>query len=217
MTNALDQLYDGRFNDREVNIKLEIWREIVAYLSRWIDPAEPVLDIACDRGYFVRWVKASDRWASDVRDMRGSLPSDVTFVQSSGLDLESAVGTQRFGTIFISNYLEHLFSRDVVVEQLRIAQRLLRPGGHLIVLQPNIRLVGPRYWDFIDHHVALTDRSLTEAAELAHLTTVKVIPRFLPYSTKGRFPSSPLLVRGYLRFPPAWWLLGKQTLYVGTR
>ena len=216
MTNALDQLYEGRFNDRESIAKFEIWREIVAYLSRWIDPDEGVLDVACDRGYFVRWVRARERWASDIRDMRDSLPADVRFVHASGLELESVVGEQRFGTIFMSNYLEHLFSRDVVVEQLRVAAQLLRPGGRLIVLQPNIRLVGQRYWDFIDHHVALTDQSLVEAAELANLKTVKVISRFLPYSTKGRLPSSPLLVRAYLRFPPAWWLLGKQTLYVGT-
>jgi 2-polyprenyl-3-methyl-5-hydroxy-6-metoxy-1,4-benzoquinol methylase len=216
VTNALDELYEGRFSDREIAAKFEIWREIVAYLSRWIDPNEAVLDIACDRGYFSRWVHASERWASDVRDMRGSLPADVRFVHASGLELESKVGGQRFGTIFMSNYLEHLFSRDVVVEQLRVAARLLRPGGHVIVLQPNIRFVGHRYWDFIDHHVALTDHSLVEAAELASLRTVSLIPRFLPYTTKGRLPSNAALLSAYLSFPPAWRLLGRQTLYVGT-
>ena len=84
--------------------------------------------------------------------------------------------TASFGTIFMSNYLEHLESGDAVIEQLRVAAQLLRPGGRLIVLQPNIRLVGPRYWDFIDHRVALTERSLLEAAELAHLRTVELDP-----------------------------------------
>ena len=115
----------------------------------------------------------------------------------------------------MSNYLEHLESSDEVIEQLRVACRLLRPGGRAIVLQPNIRLVGPRYWDFIDHRVALTDRSLLEAAELAGLRTVDLITRFLPYSTKGRLPQSPALVRAYLRLRPAWLVLGRQTLYVG--
>ena len=116
----------------------------------------------------------------------------------------------------MSNYLEHLESSDAVIEQLRVAAELLRPGGRLIVLQPNIRLVGPRYWDFIDHRVALTERSLLEAAELANLRTVELITRFLPYSTKGRLPTAPALVRAYLHFRPAWWVLGRQTLYVGT-
>jgi SAM-dependent methyltransferase len=149
--------------------------------------------------------------------MREALPSDVRFVQSSGLALASALPAGYFGTVFMSNYLEHLDSSDAVIDQLRIVSDLLRPGGRVMVLQPNIRLVGPRYWDFIDHRVALTERSLLEAAELADLVTVDLVTRFLPYSTKGRLPTAPILVRGYLAIRPAWWLLGKQTLYVGSR
>ena len=65
----------------------------------------------------------------------------------------------------------------------------MQPGGRVIVLQPNIRLVGNAYWDFIDHHVALTEKSLEEAAELAGLRTVEIIPRFMPYTTKSRLPT----------------------------
>jgi hypothetical protein len=115
----------------------------------------------------------------------------------------------------MSNYLEHLPSSDAVIEQFGVASRLLRPGGRVIVLQPNIRLVGARYWDFIDHKVALTERSLLEAAELAGLRTVDLITRFLPYSTKGRLPANGRLVRAYLMFRPAWLLMGRQTLFVG--
>jgi hypothetical protein len=117
----------------------------------------------------------------------------------------------------MSNYLEHLPSATAVIRQLEVAHELLRPGGRAIVLQPNIRLVGGRYWDFIDHCVALTDRSLVEAGELAGLATTKVIVRFLPFTTKSRLPQSPRLVRAYLSFPPSWMLLGEQTLYIGER
>lgn len=84
-------------------------------------------------------------------------------------------------------------------------------------MQPNIAFVGPRYWDFIDHKVALTEHSLAEAVELAGMRPVKTIPRFLPYSTKGRLPTAPSLVRAYLAFPLAWRLLGKQTLMIAER
>jgi hypothetical protein len=87
----------------------------------------------------------------------------------------------------------------------------------VVILQPNIRLAGAAYWDFIDHRTPLTERSLAEAAEIAGFRTVAVITRFLPYTTKSRLPSHPLLVRGYLAFPPVWRLLGRQTLYVGER
>lgn len=217
MTRLLPELYEARFDEREVSAKDAVWREIVGFLLRYVDLEQPVLDLGCDRGHFIRWVRSSERWATDVRDMRDVLPRDVHFVQASGLDLGSVIPSGHFGTIFMSNYLEHLQSSDEVIDQLRVAADLLRPRGRVIVLQPNIRLVGPRYWDFIDHRVALTERSLLEAAELANLTTVDLITRFLPYSTKGRLPTAPALVRAYLRFRPAWWLMGKQTLFVGER
>jgi SAM-dependent methyltransferase len=214
VSRLLPELYDARFDEREVSAKDAVWREIVGYLQRYIDAEAPILDLACDRGHFIRWVRGVERWATDIRDMRGALPADIRFVQASGLDLSEVVPNGYFGTVFMSNYLEHLESSDAVIEQLRVAHQLLRPGGRVIVLQPNIRLVGPRYWDFIDHKVALTERSLLEAAELAHLHTIELITRFLPYSTKGRLPTDARLVRAYLRFRPAWWVLGRQTLLV---
>jgi SAM-dependent methyltransferase len=217
VTRLLPELYQARFDEREVSAKDAVWREIVRYLRRYIDLEAPVLDLACDRGHFIRWVDARERWATDIRDMAAALPSQVQFVQASGLELAGLLPADHFGTIFMSNYLEHLESSDAVIDQLRVASGLLRPGGRVVVLQPNIRLVGPRYWDFIDHRVALTERSLLEAAELAGLATVDLITRFLPYSTKGRLPTAPALVRAYLAFRPAWWLMGKQTLFVGER
>jgi SAM-dependent methyltransferase len=217
MSHRLPELYDARFDEREISAKDAVWREIVRFLERYIVADAPLLDIACDRGHFVRWAQASERWATDIRDMSSALPSDVRFIQASGLELASAVPNDYFGTVFMSNYLEHLDSSDAIIEQLRVAVSLVRPGGRVIVLQPNIRLVGPRYWDFIDHKVALTERSLLEAAELAGLRTMDLITRFLPYSTKGRLPSDPRLVRAYLAFRPAWRLLGRQTLFVGER
>jgi SAM-dependent methyltransferase len=211
----LPDVYRARFDDREVDAKNALWREIVRYLQRYIDDSAPVLDVACDQGHFIRWVTGSERWATDIRDVRDALPGDVRFVQSSGLDLAATLPTAHFGTVFMSNYLEHLESSDAVIEQFRVARQLLRPGGRVIVLQPNIRLVGHRYWDFIDHRVALTERSLLEAAELATFQTVELTTRFIPYSTKSRLPQRPALVRAYLAFPPAWRILGKQTLYVG--
>lgn len=216
MTDDLDRVYASRFREAEQAGKDRLWPPIVAHLQRYFVDG-PVLDIACDRGYFIRNVRAAERWATDLRDVRDELPSDVTFIQADGLGLADALPAGHFGVAFMSNYLEHLPSRDAVIEQLRVARDLLRPGGRVIVMQPNIRLIGGGYWDFIDHKVPLTERSLEEAASTAGLRTHALITRFLPYTTKSRLPQHPVLVRAYLAFPPAWWLLGKQTLYVGER
>jgi hypothetical protein len=214
---ALDRLYAARFPERERRRKHAMWREIAGYLQRWVDPDAPVLDLAADAGYFIANVRASERWATDIRDVSAELPGDVRFVQAAGLDLAAHLPARHFGTIFMSNYLEHLADRREVIEQFRVCRELLAAGGRVVVLQPNIRYAGAAYWDFIDHHVALTERSLVEAGDLAGLRTVQLIPRFLPYTTKGRLPADARLVRLYLGFPPAWRLLGGQTLYVAER
>jgi SAM-dependent methyltransferase len=153
----------------------------------------------------------------DLRDVSAHLPPDVRFIQSDGLGLRDVLPSGTFDLVFMSNYLEHLPSADAVVDQLKVVHDLLSPAGRVLILQPNIRLVGGSYWDFLDHKTALTEKSLAEAAETAGLATVEVITRFLPYTTKSRFPQHPLLVRAYLGFRPAWRILGRQTLYLGRR
>jgi len=213
----IDAVYSVRFDDQDRRKKAAIWREIVRFLDPLIPLDRPVLDIACDAGYFINRVARAERWASDVRDVRSHLQPSVRFVQADGRSLAEHAPAGHFGTVFMSNYLEHLPSSDAVVDQLRVAYNLLGPGGRVVVLQPNVRLVGGRYWDFIDHHVPLTERSLVEAGESVGLRTVKVITRFLPFSTKSALPSSATLVRLYLSVPLAWRFLGKQTLYVAER
>jgi len=212
-----EEIYARRFPDAEARQKDRVWREITRWLSRYVPSDAVVLDLACDRGYFIRHVRARERWATDLRDVGAELGNGIRFIRSDGLRLREALPVASFDVVFTSNYLEHLASPEAVIEQLAVVRDLLRPGGRAIVLQPNIALVGGAYWDFIDHRVALTDRSLVEAAQLAGLKTRRVIRRFLPYSTKGRLPAHPALVRGYLALPLAWLLLGKQTLYIGAR
>jgi len=214
---VLKEVYDLRFDEKDKAAKDAIWRELGRFFQRYIEPDARVIDIACDVGYFIRNIHARERWATDIRPVGDELPRDVRFVHASGLELDEVVPNDYFDLAFFSNYLEHLPSTEAVLEQLRVAYALLKPGGRILILQPNIRLVGGRYWDFIDHQTALTEKSLAEAARMAGFRTQQVIARFLPYTTKSRLPQSPALVRAYLAFPPAWLLFGKQTLYVGEK
>jgi SAM-dependent methyltransferase len=214
---VLKEVYEQRFDASDQARKDEIWRVLGRFLQRYVPAGGRVVDIACDLGYFIRNVHAAERWATDIRDVGSALPPDVRFIRASGLDLADVLPNGAFDLAFFSNYLEHLSSTEAVLEQLRVTHELLKPGGRVLILQPNIRLIGGSYWDFIDHQTALTDKSLAEAATMAGFKTRQVIPRFLPYTTKGRMPQHPLLVRAYLSFPPAWLLLGKQTLYLGEK
>jgi SAM-dependent methyltransferase len=210
----LDRIYGERFGDAATQTKDRMWVEIAAYLQRWVPTEGRVLDVACDLGYFIRHIRARERWATDVRDVSESLGPGVKFVQSDGLALSTAVPRDYFDAVFVSNYLEHLANPEAVIAQLREIRAVTKGGGRLIVLQPNIRYVGAAYWDFIDHKVALTERSLVEAARTAGFEVEHLVARFLPYTTKGRLPQSAPLVRAYLRIPLAWRLMGKQTLLI---
>lgn len=211
---AEDGLYQQRFPDQERRRRAELWKVIAAYLQRYIPPSSVLLELGSGDGEFVANIRAAERWATDMRERPATLPEAVRFVRCDGLSLLDAVPVQHFDRVFMSNYLEHLPTADAVIEQLRVTARLLKPGGRVIILQPDIALVGGAYWDFIDHRVPITARSLAEAVELAGMRPVMTIRRFLPYSTKGRLPTSPLMARLYLSVRPAWRLMGKQTLMV---
>jgi SAM-dependent methyltransferase len=213
----LGGIYAHRFDSEAAAAKNGVWREVVRYLQRWVPSTGAVLDVACDEGYFIRNIQAAERWASDVRDVSHSLASGVRFVAVDAREISGSVPHDHFDVVFMSNYLEHLPSSMDVMRQMRDVSRILRPGGRLIVLQPNIRYVGAAYWDFIDHQTPLTEHSLAEAARLAGLEIEKVIPRFLPYTTKSRLPQHPLLVRWYLKLPLAWRIMGRQTLLIARR
>jgi len=214
---VLKEVYEQRFDEADQARKEAIWRELGKYFQRFIAADARVVDIACDLGYFIRNIQAGERWATDIRDVGATLPPDVHFIRASGLDLADVLPNDSFDLAFFSNYLEHLASTEAVLEQLRVAFALLKPGGKVLILQPNIRLIGGSYWDFIDHQTALTEKSLGEAATMAGFKTKQVIARFLPYTTKSKFPQHPLLVRAYLHLPPAWLFFGKQTLYLGEK
>jgi 2-polyprenyl-3-methyl-5-hydroxy-6-metoxy-1,4-benzoquinol methylase len=216
-TDDLPAIYARRFSDADAPRKGAVWREITRFLQRYVDPQATVVDVACDRGAFINVVEARRRIAVDVRDVRHHLEPGVEFIRADGLSLNDCLSPESVDVVFMSNYLEHLPSANAVIDQFKVVAQLLRPGGRVIVLQPNIRLTGGTYWDFLDHKTALTEKSLVEAAQIADLDVEELIVRFLPYTTKSRFPQNPWLVRAYLWFRPAWWILGRQTLLVARR
>ena len=165
-----------------------------------------ILQIAAQRGASVTGVDFAPAMVEYARRLHPGL--DFREGDANALPF----GPATFDAAVASFGLLHFDRPEHALVEMR---RVLRPGGRVLVLQPNIRLVGGSYWNFIDHRVALTDRSLVEAAGSAGFKTVRLIKRFLPFTTKGRLPQHPALVRAYLAFPPAWLLMGKQSLYLG--
>jgi ubiquinone/menaquinone biosynthesis C-methylase UbiE len=125
--------------------------------------------------------------------------ANVTPVVGDCTDL-SAFADASFDVVFASNLLEHL-DRAAADTLLAEAKRVLRPGGRLILLQPNFRLNPGGYFDDYTHVAIYTDRSLADYLTASGWAVEHVAARFLPLTMKSRSSSLTFLVPWYLRSP----------------
>lgn len=214
----LQSIYSTRFDQSVHNIRLELWDVLCQYwIQRYIPTTATVLDVAAGQCEFINQIQCGSRIALDLNEdvVKYAAPGVRTIIAAS--DDMHQINSASVDIVFVSNFFEHLPTKQCLLDTLREIQRVLHKGGKLLILQPNIRLLNGAYWDFFDHLLPLTDRTLVEALELAHLQVDEVKARFLPYTTLSRYPQHPLLIRLYLSFPPAQWLLGKQSWIVASK
>jgi ubiquinone/menaquinone biosynthesis C-methylase UbiE len=211
-------MYKDIFSPAELEAKSAIWRVLVGdFFQRWVRPdADVVLDVGCGWGEFSNFVRARRRLGVDVSAHYARyLAPEVEFSLQSSLAL--ALPEATVDVVFASNSFEHLPTREEAALAMRECRRVLRPGGRLLILQPNFKYCVREYFDFFDHHQPYTDRSMAEGLRLAGFEIAEVVPRFLPFSTKQRLPQGAGLVRLYLKIPLAWRIFGQQMFIVATK
>ncbi len=214
----IDRLYRARFSDTDVAAKERIWQVLCAdFFQRYIKTTDTLLEIACGYGEFIRHIHAGRKIAIDVNpDCRKFIPPDVEFHLGDATDLGFISGGS-VDVCFTSNFFEHLSTKDVLDAFLGDLYRVLRPGGLLMAMQPNIKYAAGDYWDYYDHHLPLSHLSCAEAFYKCGFEVTDLIGRFMPFSTHSALPKHPFLVKLYLAFPPAWRILGRQFFIVGKK
>ncbi len=208
----LDRLYEYRFRDVDQAQRAAVWREIGPFIHRQLGRPERVLDPAAGRCEFISSVPAEERWALDLVDHSPEIEDGVNFVVGDALTAD--LPTDYFDAVWVSNFLEHLPTQEVTASFLERMCSVLRVGGAIAVMGPNFKHCMREYFDCADHTLVYTDTSIAEHLYAAGFSVERVVPRFLPYSFRGRLPPSPTLTRKYLDTPGLWRLFGKQFLVI---
>jgi len=214
----LAQLYDGRFSAAELEGKRQLCEALCrGFFDRYIGAEDTVLDLAAGSCEFTNASRGGRKIAVDLNPEVARYADDAEVVVAPSDDM-AAVESGSVDVVFTSNFFEHLPDKRALMRTLDEIHRVLRPDGRLLVLMPNLRYVGGRYWDYFDHHLPLTHVSLAEGLRLAGFDPEEIIPRFLPYTVKD----SPVkvrtpLVRTYLRLRPAWRIFGRQMFIAARR
>jgi SAM-dependent methyltransferase len=211
-----ERLYSYRFRDIDQEARIAVWKEIGPHVHGVMGSPRKVLDPAAGRGEFIGAVPAEETWAVDeVSYPEAAHKPDTKVITASIMDAELPEG--HFDGVYVSNFLEHLFTQEAIAQFLEKMNRSMEAGGRIAIMGPNYRYCSKEYWDCADHYIALTHMAISEHLYAAGFEPTRVIPRYLPYSFRGILPPSRRLTRLYLKTPLAWRLLGKQFLVVGTK
>jgi SAM-dependent methyltransferase len=178
-----------------------LWRCLTPYLQRFVPEDAAIMELGAGYCYFINNISAARRVAVDVSpEVRRWAVPEVELVVGDALQYLRNAEPLQFDFILASNFFEH-FDWPVLNEMIALIARALRPSGRLAVIQPNFRLAADRYFDDYTHRTIFTDVSLHDWLCGAGFEVVKLVPRFLPLSVKGRMGALSALVPLYLHLP----------------
>jgi SAM-dependent methyltransferase len=195
-----------------------VWKMLVDdFFQRYVGPGDTVLDLGSGWGEFIRHIHAHRKIAMDLNpDMPSRVGVGVEIVLQD-CSQTWQIPDSSLDVVFTSNFFEHLPNKDALRRCLKESRRCLKSGGSIICLGPNIRFLHGAYWDFWDHFVPLTDRSMVEILNISGFVVERVEPRFLPYSMSQGFTPPIWLISLYVRLPLLWRILGKQFLILARK
>jgi SAM-dependent methyltransferase len=178
----------------------QLWKVLCSHLQAEIPISSAVLELGGGYCDFINHIRAAEKHVVDLSpDIAGFAAGDVVTHVQPCWELDQFPG-ERFDIVFASNLFEHL-TREELLATLSGIRRILRPGGKLLIVQPNFRYAYKHYFDDYTHIAIFTDVSLADLLKTCGFYVDKVVPRYLPFSLGGRAPKWAWLLRVYLNLP----------------
>ncbi len=214
-----EKLYGHRFPASIWNRRIAVWQVLCQdWFSRYIPKTAKVLEVGAGYCEFINNIEAAEKVAIDFNpDAANHATAEVSVYQVAAERLADVLPPASVDVVFMSNFLEHCASKEMMLKVLAACASVLKPGGRLLILGPNFRYCYKQYFDFFDHYIPLTEKSVVEALAIVGFRIEVVQARTLPYTLQGHLPTWPWLVRWYLRMPFIWPLFGAQFFIVGVK
>jgi SAM-dependent methyltransferase len=213
----LRRLYEERFG-QSLAYRHAVWRVLLdSFFQRYVRRDDAVLDLGCGYGEFISQVQCGQRYAMDLNPDAPKRVGKAVACFLQDCSSRWPLPDDSLDVVFTSNFFEHLPNRAALENTLVEVHRCLKPGARLIAMGPNIRCLPGAYWDFWDHHIPLTEKSLAEVLKSRDFKIELCLPRFLPYTMAGGLAYPLWCLKLYLHLPPLWRVWGKQFLLLASK
>jgi SAM-dependent methyltransferase len=173
------------FTRQKLSSRARTWlhSRSVNELSHLVGSPNRVLDVGCGTGELLQAIRNGGN--TNLTGVEPSRQAASIAIEQRGLDVR--VGTleqQQFpdasvDTVLLSHVLEHLPSPSNTMKEI---ERILKPGGAVVIWVPNARSFAARYlgrfwmgWDVPRHLYAFTPGSLYRLLELTELQAGEIL------------------------------------------
>ena len=140
---------------------------------------EPVLDVGCGRGELLELLRDAGIAASGVDGDAGMAghckAKGLDVVQADAIEHLATLGDASLGAVVAIELIEHLGATQLI-ELLREARRVLRPGGRLVAetVNPHVIHALKAFWVDPTHHHPLFPETVLQLCRIAGFETAWV-------------------------------------------
>jgi len=126
----IKKLYKNRFNEKEIKQKNIIWKVLCdLFFQKYIKKDSTVLDIGAGYCEFINNIKCNKKYALDLNeDIFCFANRDVKVFIGKSTNL-SFLADKSVDLVFMSNFLEHLKTKEEIKKSLTEIRRVLKIEG----------------------------------------------------------------------------------------